>query len=188
MEKQLVRMEAKEDEIKKYVTSIREKELGWMKHTVTDLEHKVEELRTLVNDLRNDMWVQHIYKSPVPSPKLEVHITEHCNLNCRMCSHFSPLAPETYLSLDEYTRDLTRLKELYQNDLFHFRILGGEPLLHPQILQFLRAAREIFEDTRIELLTNGLLLSGRGGVIDGFWDCMRQNKIYLMLTSTIKNK
>lgn len=172
--KQFSRIEEAENEIKENMQFIKETEMKFMQ--------KEEELKTLVNDLRQDMWNQHIYKAPMPSPLVEVHITEHCNLNCRMCSHFSPLAPETYLSLEEYTSDISRLKELYQNDLFHLRILGGEPLLHPHLLQFLKETRKILDHTRIELLTNGLLLLKRGGVEDGFWDCMRENNIYLMIT------
>lgn len=45
--------------------------------------------------------------------KFEVHITEHCNLNCKYCFHFSPLAKEEYLTLEEYERDLARLSELF---------------------------------------------------------------------------
>ena len=31
------------------------------------------------------------WKSPLV---IEIHLTDHCNLNCIGCSHYSPLAPE----------------------------------------------------------------------------------------------
>lgn len=42
--------------------------------------------------------------------------------------------------------------------LKEFRILGGEPLLHPRINDFLIITREAFPSIKIELVTNGLLL------------------------------
>lgn len=30
--------------------------------------------------------------TPLSQLQFEVHVTEHCNLNCRQCAHFSPLA------------------------------------------------------------------------------------------------
>ncbi len=89
---------------------------------------------------------------------IEVHIVEHCNLNCKGCLHFSPLAREEYLDIKEYKRDLLRLHELTNGNVSTFNILGGEPLLHPQCLEFLKATREIFPKSIVKLVTNGILL------------------------------
>lgn len=29
---------------------------------------------------------------------VEFHLADHCNLNCRGCGHFSPIADETFLA------------------------------------------------------------------------------------------
>ena len=29
--------------------------------------------------------------------KIDIHLTDHCNLNCKGCTHFSPLAEDFYL-------------------------------------------------------------------------------------------
>lgn len=99
--------------------------------------------------------------------KFEVHITEHCNLNCKYCFHFSPLAKEEYLPLEEYERDLSRLSELFDGIMHKITILGGEPLLHPQVKDFIKATRKYFPIGEIKILTNGILLPT---IDDSFWE------------------
>ena len=98
--------------------------------------------------------------------KFEIHLTEHCNLNCKYCSHFSPLANEEYLSLEEYERDLSRLSHLFGGQMQQIKLLGGEPLLHPQINSFMEVSRKYFTDAVIKILTNGTLLHKMD---DEFW-------------------
>lgn len=98
--------------------------------------------------------------------KFEVHITEHCNLNCKYCNHFSPIAKEEYLSLEEYKGDLKRLTILFGGSMQQIKLLGGEPLLHPQIIEFVTATRKYFPDGEIKILTNGTLLPKMN---DEFW-------------------
>ena len=33
---------------------------------------------------------------------LEVHVVNHCNLNCAGCNHFAPLADPWYIDVDVY--------------------------------------------------------------------------------------
>lgn len=87
---------------------------------------------------------------------VEYNLTEHCNLRCRGCGHASPLLPEKFASLAEFRTDLEALAEVFHSE--ELRIVGGEPLLHPQLLDFLREARRIGVADRIVLYTNGVLL------------------------------
>lgn len=103
--------------------------------------------------------------------KFEIHITEHCNLNCKYCNHFSPLAKETYLSLDEYEKDIKRLSELFHGEMHQIKLLGGEPLLHPQIKDFIILTRRYFPKGNIKILTNGILLPQMN---DDFWKACQQ--------------
>ena len=67
-----------------------------------------------------------------PSLKLvEINIVSHCNLNCRSCSHFSPVAGKEYLPIELAELDFARLAELSGGDVQCIHIMGGEPLLHP---------------------------------------------------------
>jgi MoaA/NifB/PqqE/SkfB family radical SAM enzyme len=89
---------------------------------------------------------------------LEVSLSDHCNLNCQMCDHFSPIATENFLDFNIYLRDIIRLAELSKSSIEVIKLLGGEPLLHEDIPSFLVATRAIFPSSIILLYTNGLLL------------------------------
>lgn len=89
----------------------------------------------------------------------EVHIAEHCNLNCCSCSHFSPLAEAEYLDPEEFRRDAERLAGLFGHECGNIDLMGGEPLLHPEIITFMKIARENFTKGTIKVITNGILLT-----------------------------
>ena len=89
---------------------------------------------------------------------LEHHIVDHCNLNCGGCSHFSPLADEWYENIDDFIYDFQALANKTDNYVPVIRLMGGEPLLHPQYDDFLHVARTLFPNSNIQIVTNGLLL------------------------------
>lgn len=89
---------------------------------------------------------------------LDIHVTDHCNLGCKSCEHYSPLCEPSFADLDATTRELARLAELFRS-IEQIYLLGGEPLLHPDVAGFVRAARAAFPDTRLCLMTNGLLVT-----------------------------
>jgi organic radical activating enzyme len=88
--------------------------------------------------------------------KLEYNLADHCNLSCRECSHLSPYLRKNFQPLDTFTRDLSRLAEVYR--VRRFRFVGGEPLLNRDIVRFAQAVRASGIGTEIEVVTNGLLL------------------------------
>ncbi|WP_409967519.1 radical SAM protein [Bengtsoniella intestinalis] len=88
----------------------------------------------------------------------EFHLVDHCNLKCRGCTHFAPLAEESFLDVEEFRKDIARLSFLTKKRARFINLLGGEPLLHPQAEQFGAIARAYFPDTTIRIVTNGILL------------------------------
>lgn len=105
---------------------------------------------------------------------LEIPIVDFCNLNCKGCSHFSPLAPkDDCMSFEEIKADLTRLKELIPH-IWKIRILGGEPLLHKDLPNVLYCVRELYLQTDIRIVTNGLLLKKMKAE---FWKAVKDNGI-----------
>jgi len=87
-----------------------------------------------------------------------IQIVDHCNLNCRGCLHFCHKGQEPYFyPAQQYQKDLKRLHEIV--NINTIRIYGGEPLLHPQLCDFLCISRKEFESANIYILTNGLLLN-----------------------------
>jgi MoaA/NifB/PqqE/SkfB family radical SAM enzyme len=111
--------------------------------------------------------------------QFEIHIVEHCNLNCQMCDHFSPLARPEFLKIETFEKDLVRLSKLFNADATYIRLLGGEPLLNSNAPDFFVTARKHFPYTSIELYTNGLLLPKQN---QKFWDICRTEKISIVVT------
>lgn len=95
---------------------------------------------------------------------LEYHVSHHCNLNCKGCGHLSNLVWEaSFGSIDQYRKDLLRLRELFDN-IKTIRLMGGEPLLNPECDRFICETRNIFPKTRLLLVTNGLRIPKMGKV------------------------
>ena len=88
-------------------------------------------------------------------PYFETHITEACNLKCRGCSHFSVFAKPKHKDLEEFEREYARLAEIEEIGIM--RLMGGEPLLNPDFMEYLRIARKYFPNSHICLVTNGTL-------------------------------
>ncbi len=110
---------------------------------------------------------------------LELHVTDHCNLNCKGCSHYAPIADEFYISLEE-------LEEYYNNiksrELIFFstlRLMGGEPLLHPHITEIIELSRAYFSDINIVLVSNGISIKE---MPQKFWNACKENNIIISIT------
>jgi hypothetical protein len=111
--------------------------------------------------------------------RIEFHLVEHCNLNCRGCSHYSPLAKDEFLDIAQFEKDTFRLSQLLGKRIASINLLGGEPLLHPDVAQFCRVARKYFPKAEINIVTNGILLKSMS---NDFWDTCQECCIMLGLT------
>lgn len=118
-------------------------------------------------------------QTPRPTLFFDVNIVEHCNLNCAHCGSFAPLAEEEYLDIDQYRKDMERLSYLTDGEMHHIQILGGEPLLNPNICEYLRIARKNFPIGIIRIVTNGLLVNKMD---EEFWNVCRENHIDIAAT------
>jgi organic radical activating enzyme len=109
---------------------------------------------------------------------VELHLTDHCNLNCKGCGHFSPIADKWYADPNEHAHDMYQLRKLFST-VDVIRLLGGEPLLHPKIEAFLLSTRSCFPKADIRIVTNGILLHE---MPDSFWKTLRSCSIVLDIT------
>ena len=100
----------------------------------------------------------------IANARIEINVVEHCNLSCRACSHLSPLMPRRMVSPRQLTDELGLLGRVYHARWV--RLVGGEPLLHPQLLEVIEAARQTKIADRVSVVTNGILLTKMG---DEFW-------------------
>lgn len=81
-----------------------------------------------------------------------LHLCDACNLRCRTC-YFSPSDSPTYLST-EVAKRTVRL--LAMGGTKAVVLSGGEPLLHPDVEQVARSAKEA--GMNVGIITNGTLL------------------------------
>lgn len=107
---------------------------------------------------KGDLKSKQPYDSAKYLPYLELHAADHCNLNCKACEHFSGLVEKPVFHTSEnIARDLYQLSQFIE-DIGTIRILGGEPLLNPEISEIMQAVRSIYAYSDIYVVTNGLLL------------------------------
>lgn len=108
--------------------------------------------------VRNGMIWQTAQLENIAIDYIEHHIVDQCNLKCAGCSHFSPLCNNWFESIEDFKVNFNALATLTNKNVSKIRLMGGEPLLHPIVKQFLIECRNIFPDSEIELVTNGILL------------------------------
>jgi len=105
---------------------------------------------------------------------LEAHLVDHCNLNCNACTHYSSISPEKFVDINEFEKQMNVLsKKLRFNRI---RLLGGEPLLHPQIADFIALTKRYFPNSFVSVCTNGILLPS---MKDSFWEACRQYNVVI---------
>jgi MoaA/NifB/PqqE/SkfB family radical SAM enzyme len=113
------------------------------------------------------------------SMRLDVPVTEHCNLNCKHCCTFSPIAEKIFLDTEAYEKNLKKLVEIVRDKMDEILLAGGEPLLHPKLIEIIKMTRQYFMATTIKILTNGILLEKQS---DEFWNTCGQNNIIVEIT------
>jgi GTP 3',8-cyclase len=87
---------------------------------------------------------------------LEVHIVDHCNLRCAECCSLSPFLPKWCIDPSDLERDLRLARRALAPTWF--KLVGGEPLLHPAIDECLAIARRSGLAEIVSVTTNGHLL------------------------------
>ena len=110
--------------------------------------------------------------------RFNIDIVNHCNLNCIGCGHFSPLATEYFLPVEEFKKDCERLNYLTNGDIERMEIMGGEPLLHPSIIEIIKIARQNFKG-EINICTNGILVDKQS---PEFFKVCRDNEVSIAIT------
>lgn len=110
---------------------------------------------------------------------IELHAAEHCNLNCKFCSMFCGLVSEP--GFPDYEKTKSGLKELkkYIKHVKKVRIIGGEPLLNPELEQYIELVRNIYPYTNIRLITNGILVKNMNETLI---ETIKRNNVEFIVT------
>ena len=95
----------------------------------------------------------------VVAPVLEVIVAEQCNLTCASCSHLSPIAQKGFANRTRLATSLERLRRVFRCEVV--KLIGGEPLLHPDLEGVVETVRAAGIGSAVHLVTNGLLFGPR---------------------------
>ena len=110
---------------------------------------------------------------------INIFTSNQCNLNCKSCSTFAPVCPPDKYETEQFERDMARLKEMRIPQINYFNFTGGEPFMHPHLLQMLSIARSFFPQMPINCYTNGLKLLS---VEEEFLSSIRELNVTLIIT------
>ena len=113
---------------------------------------------------------------------VEIQLCDRCNLDCAYCSHLSPVSKPVTISLETLEAECHRLARVGVDEV---NLMGGEPLLHPQVCEAIKLTRSILPNIKLIASTNGLLLPRMS---KDFWQCCRENKVVLRITPYPKAK
>lgn len=145
--------------------------LDCMKNEIDALKRQLHEVNARL--LRTVPWA---------SMQFQLHLTHHCNLDCYACQHFSVLADEWNITLESLDSQLNRMAELFPDKLrgvHKIWLMGGEPLLHPDVIGVFETVRKYFSFPEVVFLTNGILLPKQP---EDFWTACSKHAITVEVT------
>ena len=97
-------------------------------------------------------------------PYAEIMITQVCNLSCKGCSTYSDLPHKGYTTWNKGLQEIEPWLDRVEFD--HFGLMGGEPLVNPQIREWLIGIRKLMPNTTIRVPINGTLLHNHFDIVD----------------------
>lgn len=110
--------------------------------------------------------------------RFNVKLAEHCNLKCKRCNNFSNFSKEDFYTVEEYEKDIMRLSALVEN-IMEIDLIGGEPLLNPDIEQFVSLTKKYYPYTQINVVTNGMLILQ---LPESVMRCFAENDVHIQIT------
>jgi len=110
---------------------------------------------------------------------LEIHIADHCNLNCCNCSMLCGLVAEPVFDDFNETVDGLMLLKKHIDHIGTIRILGGEPLLNKRLKDYIGVIRQLFPYSDIRINTNGLLIKSINAEEAAFY---RENNVSFIVS------
>ena len=85
--------------------------------------------------------------------RLVFNITDVCNLNCHNCSSFNNYAIKGHRRWKDNKKNCQQWSEKVDPTMIF--ILGGEPMLNPDFLQWMHGLANFFPDSEVRINTNG---------------------------------
>lgn len=101
-------------------------------------------------------------------PFAETMATQACNLSCQGCTNYSDLPFNGHVTWAQARSWIEPWLE--RIDISDFGIIGGEPLLNPEIESWFYGCRELMPDSQLRFTTNGLLIKSVADLLKIFDD------------------
>lgn len=98
-------------------------------------------------------------------PNIEVYITNICNIACNNCNRYNNYDFKGWQNWSDYEAAYTAWSKKIR--LQKITILGGEPLMNPSIVDWIRGFNRLW-NKRVQLLTNGTRLN----MVPGLYEAM----------------
>jgi organic radical activating enzyme len=105
----------------------------------------------------------------------EFYITNVCNLNCPNCNRFNNFSFSGHSSWEEYKEHYSKWAKILKID--EIGILGGEPMLNPDFMSWLRGIRDLWPKSKINVITNGTQLNK----FPDFYDYVSKNSKHIKI-------
>lgn len=123
---------------------------------MTMKENRIPPLRRFYEVIDNGTAASKIEMLPSFPRILEMEITNHCNFHCLMCKTGTGICQRErgYMTLEVFRKIL---REINSRDIAMKFVGQGEPMLHPQAIEMIRAASAC--GIVCHLTTNGSLLT-----------------------------
>jgi MoaA/NifB/PqqE/SkfB family radical SAM enzyme len=102
----------------------------------------MQAIRDVVRLFDHRPWAAHLY------------VTDQCNLDCHYCNEYDNSVPHP--SLEDLTAWMTKIREL---GVVRLGFQGGEPLLHPDVVELTRIAKHELGFEKVSMSTNAFLLT-----------------------------
>lgn len=99
---------------------------------------------------------------------VEFMIINSCQLSCSACATFSDLKHSGYATWEEDKKDLVVWLQRLEPECVG--LMGGEPFMNPDILNWITGLRKLLPNSQIRVPTNGLLLEKKLDIVDKMHD------------------
>jgi len=116
--------------------------------------------------------------------KIEVYVTNVCNLTCDQCNRFNNFDFKGWQKWSDHAEQYQQWAELI--DLKAITIMGGEPLLNPTIVEWIHGLNDAF-GIEVQVLTNGTRLNQVKGLYDAIAHATPQNGIKNSIAVSLHN-
>lgn len=108
--------------------------------------------------------------------RIEFYITNVCNLTCNNCNRFNNYNFKGWQRWADYEAEYAKWSEKFS--FTQLVLLGGEPLLNPDITSWVTGLNRLWPAAGVQILSNGYRLN----YVDGLYNLLLNGNCWIFLT------